>query len=487
MKTSATNSLCVMLLGAMLGGCGSDGAATGTGGITGNSGGAGVTPGTGGVTGNSGGAGVPGSAGADGGGSGAAGGSGAPAVTFWQDVAPIYNQKCVTCHQAGGLGPFPLDNYADALSNAVDELARTASDEMPPYFMVHDGSCGSFQAAADLTAAEKATIAAWVNGGRAEGTPVTLTLPSMPALADAVDVATPLFSPAAQGGALAENDEYRCFLLDPPNTSSAFLTGYDVTPGEPSIIHHVIAFVVDPQAPGSGGMTNGDIIKSLDDASPDRLGWPCFGGAGDGLSVASVPVTWAPGQGVVNYPDGMGVPISATAKLVVQVHYNLVDPASVGKTDSTTIHMRFAPAVSRQLAFLLPDPFLDSLNNPTPDTLPAGQDDARYTWTRTGKQIGLKGVTSAELVGVMPHMHGRGLRQTMMLNGNSCASHLEGWDFHWQKFYFYDTRPTISQDTQFQVTCEYDTSADTAPVSPGWGTGNEMCLNILMIALPATQ
>lgn len=231
MKTSVTNSLCVMLLGAMLGGCGSDGAATGTGGITGNSGGAGVTPGTGGITSNSGGVGVtpgtggvPGGAGAGGGGSGAAGGNGAPAVTFWQDVAPIYNQKCVTCHQPGGLGPFPLDNYADALSNAVDELARTASDEMPPYFMVHDGSCGSFQAAADLTAAEKATIAAWVNGGRAEGTPVTLTLPSMPALADAVDVATPLFSPVAQGGGagrerrvsllLAGSAEHQQSLLD---------------------------------------------------------------------------------------------------------------------------------------------------------------------------------------------------------------------------------------------------------------------------------
>jgi len=494
MKTSTTSSMCVMLLGAMLSGCGSDGANAGTGGVTGPTGGAGVTAGTGGsggnggMNGNFGGAGVtPGTGGLSGNGGAGAGGLGAPAVTFWQDVAPIYNQKCVRCHQAGGLGPFALDNYQDALTYAADELARTANDEMPPYFMVHDGSCGQFQSAEALTTAEKATIASWVNGGRAEGTPVTLTLPARPALADAVDVATPLFAPVAQGSALAENDEYRCFLLDTPNPTNAFLTGYDVTPGEPSIIHHVIAFVVDPAAQGSGGMTNGDIIKSLDDASPDRLGWPCFGGAGDGLNVASVPVTWAPGQGVVNYPDGMGVPVSATAKLVVQVHYNLVDPASVGKTDSTTIHLHFAPTVSRQLAFLLPDPFLDSLNNTNPDTLPAGQPDAKFTWTRTGKQIGLSGVTSADLVGVMPHMHGRGLRQTMTLDGNSCASHLEGWDFHWQKFYFYETRPTVSQNTQFQVTCEYDTSADTAPVSPGWGTGNEMCLNILMIALPAAK
>jgi hypothetical protein len=34
------------------------------------------------------------------------------------------------------------------------------------------------------------------------------------------------------------------------------------------------------------------------------------------------------------------------------------------------------------------------------------------------------------------------------------------------------------------VTCTYDTQAESAPVLPGWGTRNEMCLTILMAALP---
>ena len=356
---------------------------------------------------------------------------------------------------------------------------------MPPYFMVHDDSCGSFdEAGRTLTDAEKGTIAAWVNGGHAEGTPVTITRPPKPVLSDAVDVATPMFSPVAQGGDLALNDEYRCFAIDAPNAKAAFVTGYDVTPGEPSIIHHVIVFVVDPQAKGTNGDTNGATIQALDDDSPDRLGWPCFGGAGDGLDVDSVPVTWAPGQGIVNYPTGMGVPLSPTEKLVVQVHYNLVDPASVGKTDRTTIHLKMADTVDRQLVFVLPDPFLDSLNNATPDTLTPGLADSKYTWTQTAKQIGLGGIPSADLVAVMPHMHGRGLRQTMTLDG-ACASHLEGWDFHWQEFYFYKKPLAVTPTSRFQVTCEYDTSADTEPVLPGWGTRNEMCLNILMLALPA--
>src|SRR5258707_986748 len=65
------------------------------------------------------------------------------AVTFWQDVAPLYNNRCVRCHQEGGIGPFRLDNYADAKAHAALELARVTAGTMPPYFMVHDGTCES--------------------------------------------------------------------------------------------------------------------------------------------------------------------------------------------------------------------------------------------------------------------------------------------------------------------------------------------------------
>jgi hypothetical protein len=69
-------------------------------------------------------------------------------------------------------------------------------------------------------------------------------------------------------------------------------------------------------------------------------------------------------------PEGHGRP---------QVHYNLADPASAGKSDSTTVHLQFANSVNRQLAFLLPDGLLESLSNPAPDTLPPGQADVPYT------------------------------------------------------------------------------------------------------------
>ncbi len=414
------------------------------------------------------------------------------AVTFWGDVEPIFNNKCVKCHQSGGIGPFRLDDYASAKAYAPIEKVRVNQGTMPPYFMVHDGSCQTFQDDPTLSADQIATITAWVDGGTPEGTaPSTLpTLPTQPTLPNASSVSTPTFMPTPQGGELAEFDEYRCFLLDFPHTGDTFITGYDVSPGDAAIVHHVIGFVVDPNAIGDGGMTNAQIMANLQAQSPNRTGWPCFGGAGDGVNVGGLPIAWAPGQGIVEYPTGMGVPVKATDKFVVQVHYNLADPTTLGQTDSTAVQMQFADSVQRELRFLLPDPFLDTIGNPTPDSLPPGQADTKYTWTLSGSDMGIQGVPSVDLMAVMPHMHQRGMRQTMNVGtvGNmSCASHLENWSFHWQEFYSYKAPIAITPDTQISVTCEYNTSNDTQAVLPGWGTRNEMCLNVLMVALPAQQ
>jgi mono/diheme cytochrome c family protein len=31
------------------------------------------------------------------------------AITYWQQVEPIFQTNCITCHTDGGIGPFPLD------------------------------------------------------------------------------------------------------------------------------------------------------------------------------------------------------------------------------------------------------------------------------------------------------------------------------------------------------------------------------------------
>ena len=231
-------------------------------------------------------------------------------------------------------------------------------------------------------------------------------------------------------------------------------------------------------------------MAELDQRDPDRPGWPCTEFAGTGVAINSLPTMWAPGQQPVLLPDGVGIPLKKTDKLVVQVHFNLADPRVVGLSDSTTVRLRYVDSVQRRAVAVLHDPYVDSLRHPPLQSLPPGDPAARFSWKSTFADMGLATVPTADLIAVMPHMHGRGVRQTMTFRpagSETCVSHLEDWDFHWQRVYFFRDRPKLTPSTRVEVTCEYDTSKDTTPVLPGWGTRNEMCLNGLMIAYPPNQ
>ena len=406
--------------------------------------------------------------------------------TYWQDIAPIFFDRCVTCHGDGGIGPFRLDTYEVAKVWAAAAAASTASKSMPPWLITDDGSCGTFADSRAMPAEEIALIQQWVDAGALEGDPRDdLTPPAPEVLADAVDYSTPLFAPEIQGGDLAEFDEYRCFRIDPNLDADRFLTGYSVTPGTPAMIHHVLAITVDPEALGQGNKKNSEIIAALDDATPDRDGWPCFGFAGDGVNASGVPVSWAPGQGVSELPEGVGFRVKKDDWLVVQVHYNLVDPELAGSTDQTTVHIRYADQVAREGYFDLPDDFLGTLFEGNPQGLPPGQPDAQFSFDYSLEYLPFFGAQTADLYGVFPHMHQRGrkLRVDLIEDGGApqCTADVQRWDFNWQLYYFYDQPIPLTTKSKLRITCEYDTQSATEPVLPGWGTQNEMCLAGLFI------
>jgi mono/diheme cytochrome c family protein len=414
-------------------------------------------------------------------------------VTYFQDVMPLFVKQCGQCHQPGGIGPFDITDYDTAKIYASEIKEETESRGMPPNLVTNDGSCGSFTSAW-LSDEELASIAAWVDGGAKEGKPVDVEVPDLPVLDGAVETLTPEYSPVAGGGDLDLNDEYRCFVSDYTTEDLKFITGFQVIPGNDKIVHHVLGFVVDTTADSDiEGKTNAEVMDDLHAASSDREGWPCFGMAGDGIKVEAVPVSWAPGQGVVTYPDDSGVPMTATRRLVLQVHYNLADPDTAGMMDQTTVQLQIKdPAdVENVGVFLLKDPLLGTLYDETPTTLPPGQESTLYTWERTFVELGFPDYPiSFNLYGVSPHMHGLGHRYTFELlpEGDAgspiCGAQVDEWDFHWQHTYFYEQPITVHPHDSVRVTCDYDTTSKTEPVMPGWGTRNEMCLGNFFVTVP---
>ena len=409
-------------------------------------------------------------------------------VTYWQSVAPIFAEKCVQCHQTGGIGPFRLDNFEDAVRFGAAAKAATSARTMPPYLVEADGSCGDFEDSRALTDQEINLIRRWVDEGQLQGEARTDLVPeSLPTLGtDALSVTTPTFIPEIAGGELAEFDEYRCFLLDPGVDEDTFLTGFEVLPGNAALVHHVLAFPVDLTRNVGGGQTNADVIAALDAASPNRDGWPCYSMAGEGVDVDGVPVTWAPGTGAVLYPAGSGVEFPGGNQVVVQVHYNLARPEVRGQSDSTTLRLQFQQNVQRLGFFVLEDELLETRLDGNPVVIPAGSPSFEYQF-EVGYDgfIGLAG--RLDLFGVFPHMHefGRTLRIERIRGGQStCLASVGRWDFDWQLMYFYRQAVDLQSGDRIRVTCTYNTEGLTEPVLPGWGTRNEMCLAGLYITLP---
>jgi Copper type II ascorbate-dependent monooxygenase, C-terminal domain len=415
--------------------------------------------------------------------------SGKPAAaTFYEDVLPLIEARCLACHQSGGIAPFTLDSLEAARQHASAIRLATAERSMPPWLATSDGSCGNFRESIALTDAEIAVFGDWVEGGMAAGKARAIERVDLPHLEGATRLSTPIFTPEVdEHDAHAAHDEYRCFRFDAPVLDTQFLTGYSVTPGTPEIVHHAVAFVVNPDGPADiDGKTNGELMAELDGESPDRDGWPCFGAAGDGVRIAGVPVVWAPGQGIVEFPDASGVPLAPTDQLVIQMHYNLADPQSHGKTDQTTLELRLADHVERVGLFAVVDPFLNTLFTGESVLLPAGKSSVKYDWTQTMVDMEVDQIPDLKLAGVMPHMHELGRTFQMNLGGSTdrCGIAIPSWDFHWQRMYFYDEPLSLAATDSLKVTCDFDTSSRSEPVLPGWGTQNEMCAAIVYVTAP---
>ena len=409
-------------------------------------------------------------------------------ATYWQDVAPIYFERCVTCHREGGMAPFALDEYESAASWAEVSAHAVERGEMPPWLVRDDGSCNDWRDSRALEPAEIDTILGWVDEGAPEGEPRDdLAVPETPSLAEGTPFSTPQFTPAPAGGIFAQFDEYRCFLSDPQLEQDMFITGYDVHPGNEALVHHVLMASVDPEREVGEGLTNLDVMQALDDASPDRLGWDCFGIAGEGVVQDSLPITWAPGQGVVEFPDESGVRVPAGSLLVTQVHYNMADPGVLGQSDSTTVNVRLEPEVEREGLFDLPAGLLATYLEGEPQALEPGEEQVDFRWTfPTDEYIGWQGAEELELWGFFPHMHERGTSMSVrLLDGEGrelgCLAEVPDWDFGWQLWYFYREPIVLSAGQQVEVTCSYDTRTELEPIWPGWGTQNEMCLSGLYL------
>jgi hypothetical protein len=88
-------------------------------------------------------------------------------VTWYGDVAPIVEARCVKCHAPGGRGPMPLTTYEQARPWARAIKEEVLTRRMPKWHAAR--GYGAFANDPSLSPFEIALIAAWVDGGAPRG------------------------------------------------------------------------------------------------------------------------------------------------------------------------------------------------------------------------------------------------------------------------------------------------------------------------------
>ena len=345
-------------------------------------------------------------------------------ISYSKEVAPILQEKCVSCHVNGGIGPFAMNSYeiVKGFAPMIRETVRTR--RMPPYFA--DPHIGAFKNDQGLTSDETKTLVHWIEAGAPRGNGPDPLLanagkhaPEWPPELGKPDVIVelPAFKVPATGLV-----EYQNQVVPNPFTQNTWLKAIAMKPGDRRVLHHVVSnHIPDPNQPV--------------DTIP-------------GGSVGS----YTPGAQPQVMADNSGAPVPAGGKLHFQMHYTTMGKETVDKTEVGFYTLKSPPEYIKRSAVISTFALM----------IPAGE-------ARHQEVAYLTFPADAYLYTLYPHAHYRGYhvelkaqtpdgKETMLLS-------LPKYDFNWQRDYDPVKPILVKAGTKLIATWVYDNSEHN-PANP---------------------
>ncbi len=396
-------------------------------------------------------------------------------VTYYEDVKPILDARCAGCHDVGGVAPFPLTSYDEAVAYgevlALSAQART----MPPW--PADATCREYTHDASLSDAQIETLQAWVAAGKPEGDAANegAALPIAQVRLDRIDLQTGMTEghvPTPTSGI----DEHRCFLIDWPATEPVYITGFETHPGNRAALHHFVGLIVAPDQVAD---------KEADDAADPGYGWDCGAGTGMGNLGSELFATWVPGAQAAKMPEGTGQLVQPGSKILLNMHYNVLSGDL--SPDQTTFDFQVESTVEKPGKMY----FATDFAWPAAKTMdiPAGSASVVHSSPVSDQQFGRNPYT-IWFAGL--HMHTLGTAARMFVERASgeqeCLVDIPRWDFDWQLGYNLAQPLHVADGDRLHIECEWDNSAGNQPAGEepkdvNWGedTFDEMCLGMVFV------
>jgi peroxiredoxin len=371
-------------------------------------------------------------------------------VTYSKQIARIMNANCVYCHRPNQIAPFALTNYEEVAGWAgmIDEVVQ--AQRMPPWHA--NDQFGHFENDARLSAEDKSAISKWVANGAPEGNPKDM--PEPPKIADGWMIPKPdqvlymadkPFDVPATGVV-----DYQMFVVDPGWKEDKWITAIEPRPGNPSVVHHILLFVIPPDGNINGGLGSGN----------DFLG------------------AFAPGLRPEPLVNGLARYVQAGSKLIFQMHYT---PNGSAQQDRSYCGFVFADPKSVKKEVRV----TSALN--AVFQIPPGEADfpvkARYIFR-----------DDTLLLTLMPHMHLRGkafrYEATYPDGKHEVLLDVPRYDFGWQTSYRLSEPKFMPRGTRMDCLALFDNSNDNlnnpdpkSAVRFGDQTFEEMMIGFFEVAL----
>jgi mono/diheme cytochrome c family protein len=203
----------------------------------------------------------------------------AASISYAKTIAPIVEAKCVSCHQAGGIGPMQLTSYEKikAFSPMIREVIRT--QRMPPWRA--DPSVGHFQDDKSLSSEQIKTLVHWIEAGSPRGVgtdPLAIArfqAPEWPLGKPDLVLDIPAFDLPASGIV-----DYQHPWVANPLTEGKWLRASTIKVDNRQAVHHILTgYMTDVPKPGEpvyeerwGSSVGGYAVGAESEVAPKDVG-----------------------------------------------------------------------------------------------------------------------------------------------------------------------------------------------------------------------
>src|SRR5271165_4309671 len=356
--------------------------------------------------------------------------------TFARDVAPIIQKNCQVCHRPGEIGPFSLLTFEQARPWAAAIKEAVKAKKMPPWFA--DPRYGHFSNSTALTPAEISTIAAWAEAGAPKGD--LKQMPPQPEFFEGWAIGKPdlVFElPKPYEVPATGVVDYQHVIVPTGFTKDTWVQAAEVRPTDRAVVHHIIAFIREPQSNWFKGQKPGEFFiapQVKTEADPDTSALP-----------SDFLVGYAPGQPAEILRPGQAKLIKAGSDIIFQVHYT---PNGKPVSDRTKLGIVLAKEPPKERVLTL------SATNGT-FKIPPGNPNYRVD-----AEFDIR--SSVKLSGLHPHMHGRGkdfeYKVVYPTGETQTLLSVPHFNWHWQNWYTLEEPILLPAGTKIECIAHFDNS-----------------------------